>query len=93
MEKTVSLQFTCCFLWSLSYYVNLMMCLEVRANNTCCTDASFRHHMLMDIHKEYFSLCFYMKDPGVPILLLLIVPCSIAPFIIAFLCQCFKTSS
>lgn len=72
------------------YYVNLTLCLENLANSTCCTDATYRHHMLLGIHKVYFSMCSYMQDPGIPILLLLITPCVIIPFIIPFLCQHFR---
>ncbi|KTG31045.1 hypothetical protein cypCar_00007833 [Cyprinus carpio] len=71
-------------------YVDLTLCLEDLANSTCCTDASYRHCMLLDIHKVYFSMCSYMQDPGIPILLLLIMPCVIIPFIIPFLWQYFK---
>ncbi|XP_077071798.1 uncharacterized protein LOC143723360 [Siphateles boraxobius] len=89
---TTDYQLSCPWPTTRRCYVKLMVCLENLANNTCCMHASYRHHVLMEIHKVYFSLCLYMKDPGVPILLLLIVPCSIVPLIIPFLCQCFKSS-
>ncbi|XP_073702326.1 uncharacterized protein [Garra rufa] len=72
------------------YYVNLMLCLENVANFTCCTHASYRHRLMLDIHKVFFSMCSYKEDPGVPILLLLILPCAIVPFVIPFLCQHFS---
>ncbi|KAK2904725.1 hypothetical protein Q8A67_006524 [Cirrhinus molitorella] len=71
-------------------YAILMRCLEDVANITCCTHVSYRHHLMLDIHKVYFSKCTYMEDPGIPILLLLIVPCAIVPFVIPFLCQHFS---
>ncbi|KAF4108759.1 hypothetical protein G5714_009832 [Onychostoma macrolepis] len=71
-------------------YVNLMLCLEELSNSTCCTDTFYKHYMLLDIHKVYFAMCSYKQDPGIPILLLLITPCVIFPFIIPFLCQLFK---
>lgn len=89
---TTDYQLSCPWPTTRRHYFNLMMCFENLANNTCCMQASYRHPVLMEIHKVYFSLCLYMKDPGVPILLLLIVPCSIVPFIIPLLCQCFKSS-
>ncbi|KAK7169481.1 hypothetical protein R3I93_005449 [Phoxinus phoxinus] len=89
---TTDYQLSCPWPTTRRHYVTLMMCLENLSNNTCCMDASHRHHILMEIHEVYFSLCLYMKDPGVPILLLLIVPCVIAPLIIPFLCQYFKIS-
>ncbi|XDV30031.1 hypothetical protein PO909_033033 [Leuciscus waleckii] len=87
---TTDYQLSCPWPTTRRHYVNLMLCIENLANNTCCTYAHYRHHVLMDIHKVYFSLCLYMKDPGVPTLLLLIVPCTIVPLIIPFLCQYFN---
>ncbi|XP_052420829.1 uncharacterized protein LOC127964608 [Carassius gibelio] len=71
-------------------YVKLILCLEDLANSTCCKDVSYRHYLMLDIHKVYFSMCSYMQDPGIPILLMLILPCVIIPFFIPFICQYFK---
>ncbi|KAK9969049.1 hypothetical protein ABG768_027259 [Culter alburnus] len=87
---TTEYQHNCPWPTTRRYYVDLMMCLENQAKLTCCTDVSYRHHLLMEIHEMYFSLCSYMKDPGVPIRLLLIIPCVIIPLMTPFLFQCFK---
>ncbi|NP_001410453.1 uncharacterized protein isoform X1 [Danio rerio] len=90
--ETSDYQFNCPWPATRRYYAELMMCLETLAKFTCCMHVSYRNRLLMEIHELYFSICSdtYLKDPAVPVLLLLTVPCIIVPFIIPFLWQRFK---
>lgn len=75
---------------SLRNYINLTSCMDTLGKLTCCTHASFKHKILLEIHQVYFSLCSGLKDPDLHVLLLLIFPCIIITFITPLLFHRFR---
>ncbi|KAI7808756.1 hypothetical protein IRJ41_013488 [Triplophysa rosa] len=75
---------------TIRYYINLTTCMEMLGKYTCCTQVSFKHKILLEIHQIYFSLCSGLKDPDPYVLFLLIFPCIIITFITQLLFYNFR---
>uniref|UniRef100_A0A8C9RKF8 Si:ch73-193i22.1 n=1 Tax=Scleropages formosus TaxID=113540 RepID=A0A8C9RKF8_SCLFO len=69
-------------------YHDLIVCIEVVAFNTGCTEAHLWEDIFLEVHRVYFSFCLWsaLDDPDLPILLVLIMPCVITTLLMPCLC-------
>ncbi|XP_076858594.1 uncharacterized protein LOC143512317 [Brachyhypopomus gauderio] len=68
------------------HYTQLDMCVSEVAKRSRCVEPSLKDEIFLELHRTYFSLCFFMQDPGVHVTLLLVLPCVIATFLFPFCC-------
>lgn len=80
------------FLCVLSYYNNLIHCVENVGKITACYEPSLTNEIFLDIHRTYFFHCHFLKDPDMPVLLLYFLPCVIITFLFPFICSYVTTS-
>ncbi|KAL2081548.1 hypothetical protein ACEWY4_023401 [Coilia grayii] len=75
-------------------YFMLTRCVEQVANLTRCVEPSLRDEVFLRLHQAYFSLCTRakMSDPGLPVLLLLILPCIVTTFLLPLVCTHIATN-
>ncbi|KPP72458.1 hypothetical protein Z043_108540 [Scleropages formosus] len=76
------------FVERLRQYHDLIVCIEVVAFNTGCTEAHLWEDIFLEVHRVYFSFCLWsaLDDPDLPILLVLIMPCVITTLLMPCLC-------
>ncbi|KAL4660186.1 hypothetical protein GN956_G354 [Arapaima gigas] len=69
-------------------YYKLSRCVKEVAIHTGCNEPHLQDIMFLEIHRVYFNPCPWSlwQDPGLPLLLALIMPCIITTLLMPFLC-------
>ncbi|XP_069052433.1 receptor activity-modifying protein 1 [Lepisosteus oculatus] len=70
-------------------YNTLIKCVEKTAINTKCINPSLKDEIFLELHHLFFPLCpssMKPKDPGLHIILLLVLPCVLSPFLLSYFC-------
>ncbi|KAK1789213.1 hypothetical protein P4O66_015156, partial [Electrophorus voltai] len=68
------------------HYAQLDACVRNAADHAGCMETSLKNELFLELHRTYFSLCFFMQDPDVHVVLLLVLPCIITTFLLPFCC-------
>ncbi|XP_055009380.1 receptor activity-modifying protein 1-like [Boleophthalmus pectinirostris] len=70
-----------------SSYNALKLCVDSEARSTWCSGVgTLVDDFFMDVHQTYFSECGRIRDPPVPVLVLLVVPLVMCTLLLPLLC-------
>ncbi|KAL0985586.1 hypothetical protein UPYG_G00159000 [Umbra pygmaea] len=67
-------------------YILLSNCVADVVSTTKCKQASLHNKIFLEVHRTYYSLCWHMKDPPIPILMCLTLPFIVTTFLFPVLC-------